>query len=73
MQFKMGDKVKLIHFPYNSMVGQIGVIIEVRSSGYEFPYRIKISDSFKPAVLEREIEKVVTKNQQLLFEFMQQS
>lgn len=72
MQFKIGDEVKLISFPYHKMIGKIGVVIEVRSFGRDFPYRIRIDNFFNPAVLEHEIEKVPTKNQQLIFEFMRQ-
>ena len=71
MKFKLRDKVKLIHFPYKSMVGQIGVVIEVRSCGYSFPYKVKFSDFFRPAVFEKEIELVLIKNQQLEFPFME--
>ena len=70
--FKIGDKVKLVGNLYwvdRYYTNKVGTVIEVVING-SFPYIVGV-DTAKIPVDEREMEKVVTKGQQLLFSFME--
>jgi len=64
--FKIGDKVKFVGVTPKILMSRIGVVIEVQSPKYEFPYRIQFDCGHCLPVLKWEVEKVVTKGQQLL-------
>lgn len=70
MKLKVGDKVKLINYFEPLLNGNIGIIIEVRKLGREYPYKIDFSSFWLP-VRRDEIEKVAIKGQQILFSFME--
>ena len=71
--FKVGDKVRFVKcISLNpKMWGKISTILEVRDGGRQFPYIVSIGISGCFPALDIEIEKVVTKGEQLLFEFME--
>ena len=75
MKLKIGDKVRIIKNSYDWTLGSEGVLTEVRPPEGEYHYRgifydIHTKKSFHYPLRDDEVEKIVTKNQQLLFSFM---
>ena len=73
--FKIGDKVKIVNFHDEKVIGKTGIIIEIDDSWSEYNYIIKwdiIPFPYNETIplYENEIEHVVVKGQQLLFSFM---
>ena len=71
MKYKVGDKVKLVGSVFwvdKYYTNKIGTVTKDVTNG-SFPYTVSV-DTVKIPVDECEMEKVVTKGQQLLFEFM---
>lgn len=69
---KVGDKVRInTSSGLNKRLWNLTCnLVEVRESGYKFPYIVNAGMSGRLPVLAHEIEKVVLKEQQLLFSFM---
>ena len=76
MRFKVGDKVRIVKsLTFPDLIGNIYEVTVVEPQLSSFSCRIKsLSGSWNCLMFEHEIEKVkvVTKNQQLLFSFMEQ-
>lgn len=70
MKFEVGDKVKLISFPIEDCIGKIHELVSIKPLYSVFVGRVKMRGYGNFLVYRREIEKVATKNQQLLFSFM---
>ena len=73
MKFKVGDKVKIINKVWwidRYFTNEIGIITNIDGNS-DFQYTISI-DAYKVAVHGREIEKIPTKGQQLVFSFMEE-
>lgn len=75
MSFKVGDKVRIVKFPDTDVVGREAIITNVYCNSGLYPYRVKdlLDNSWDCLMQTNEIEKIIVKNQQLLFDFMQQS
>jgi hypothetical protein len=72
MNFRIGDKVRITTFgAWSGLEGKICIVSELRDFDSEYACRVKcIGTHWECLMLEREIEKVVIKGQQLLFSFM---
>lgn len=71
MELKVGDKVRIVKFPEKSCIGMVCEVISIEQDGFNYCCRIKeVSTRWSCLMLPDEIEKVNTKNQQLLFSFM---
>lgn len=70
MELKVGDKVRVIHFPDIRMVDKVGTIRDVRPPIRGFRYSVWIEGSSRGwiAVYEREIKPIKVGEQLLLFE-----
>ena len=77
MNFNIGDKVKIIANDNGSddYIGRVGIIIETdrikQRISMDWDYRCEFDDGDSYPFNLQEIEKVVTKGQQLLFSFME--
>ena len=77
MKFKVGDKVKIvISDPHcEKYINNIGVIriVDRIKKGFSthWDYEVRFSDGFCYVFTPIEIKKLITKNQQLLFDFME--
>ena len=69
-KFKIGDKVRIVSYPNPKRVGQIAVIDTICPMGSKFQYVLTIGNSWVSSVYKNEIESVLRKGEQLLFEFM---
>jgi len=65
MNFKVGDKVKVVNFPDRSIIGMVGTILDISSSNSRYAYSMRVNGRLV-AVLESEIEPVLKRGEQLL-------
>ena len=75
MEYKIGDKIRIIKNPDDWIRGSEGVITEVRHPNREYHYRVWLCSketkrSFYYPVRDDEIEKLSEKGKQLEFSFM---
>jgi len=72
MELKVGDKVKIVKFPYSDIVGRIATVINIYCNTDLYPYRVEdtLNNSWECLVRTDEIEKMPIRGEQLLFEFM---
>ena len=75
LKFKIGDTVRITHFPDSSLVGLKCKVIHVDTqTGYKFPYRVKgvrtsgiySGRKFDLPMMEREIASAIKIGEQLL-------
>lgn len=79
MKYKVGDKVKIVKSDdFSDIIGQLCEVEAVMSETSSFVCRVTGGTLSNPTypysmlMFAWEIEKVITKNQQLLFSFMEQ-
>ena len=75
MKYKVGDKVKIVEFYHEYVIGETAKIISIYSGPSDFAYTLKWDkvpkDFFETMpVYEYEIALAVQKGEQLLFDFM---
>lgn len=71
MKLKIGDKVRIVKFPDEDIVGQIGEVVEAANNPL-FVYGIKLvsNQDWICSMYVHEIEPFIKVGQQLLFSFM---
>ena len=66
MGYKVGDKVRIVKFPDKEHVGMICEVLRISSPDSAFCCRVKGRTGFNCLMFSNEIEKVITKGQQLM-------
>jgi len=66
MNFKIGDKVKIVSSYFMSKKGKIVTIINIYPSGSGCKYRIKDDKGWECPMYEKELQPMIRKGEQLL-------